>query len=142
MPSKVFTYGSLMYPEVWNRVVAGRYQHEPAVVAGFRRYAIDGETYPGAQANADAILHGVLYHEVEEADLLRLDAFEGADYQRITVQATPVAAPGRGACGAKPLQASLYVYTRTSRLLCREWSVADFEREGLARFLSSRPWMP
>jgi hypothetical protein len=26
----VFTYGSLMFPEVWNRVVHGRYQLCPA----------------------------------------------------------------------------------------------------------------
>lgn len=142
MPAHVFTYGSLMYPEVWSRVVAGRYAPEPAVIEGFRRHAIAGEHYPGVVREAGGSVQGVLWRDVDDDDLARLDAFEGPDYDRIEVPAHPVALPGQPARRAPPVAAGLYLYRLADRLLPRDWSVPEFEHHGLDRFIASYLRMP
>ena len=82
MPSHIFTYGSLMFAPVWQRVVAGRYAALPATLREYRRYAVAGDTYPGMIASPGGSVDGVLYQNVEPDDIARLDHFEGADYRR------------------------------------------------------------
>ena len=60
MSAHVFTYGSLMYAPVWERVVVGRYQAAQASAAGFRRHAVRGETYPGVVSAAGGLVLGRL----------------------------------------------------------------------------------
>src|SRR5271155_1290355 len=54
----LFTYGSLMFAEVWSRVVHGIYRQMPARA------------------------EGVVYFDVSPADVASLDVFEGEQYQR------------------------------------------------------------
>jgi hypothetical protein len=35
-----------MFPQVWQRVVRGKYNSASAIVSDYARYAIIGETYP------------------------------------------------------------------------------------------------
>lgn len=126
----LFTYGSLMFPPVWERVVAGRPAAVPASVEGFRRRAVRGETYPGVVREAGARVSGRLYLDVDAADLARLDAFEGADYQRVV-------APVRLDDGSgRVLDAGLYLYLPTERLEARDWDAEGFGRDALPRFLA------
>ena len=86
----LFTYGSLMYPQVWSRVMNGAHSHQRAVVRGCARRQLPGEVYPAMIADEpDSIVEGVLYADVTEAEIARLDKFEneGVDYRRIVVRA-------------------------------------------------------
>lgn len=125
--SHVFTYGSLMFDAVWSRVVAGRYAALAARVDGLRRHAVRGETYPGAVRAPGASIEGRLYLDVDAADVLRLDAFEGPDYQRVVV-------PAVTADGAT-VDAGVYLYLPTDRLLDADWDVEGFARDGIVRFM-------
>ncbi|HEX8884050.1 MAG TPA: gamma-glutamylcyclotransferase family protein, partial [Noviherbaspirillum sp.] len=78
MSANVFTYGSLMFAEVWQPLVSGRYPSGPAVLAGYRRFAVPGVTYPGIVAAPGQEVAGLLYRDVAPDDLARLDLFEGA----------------------------------------------------------------
>jgi hypothetical protein len=75
----VFTCGSLMFPEIWSRVVRRSYRAVPARVAGFGRYALPDVTYPGMVAERDSHVDGVLYLDVEAGDLPALDRFEATN---------------------------------------------------------------
>ncbi len=125
----VFTYGSLMFDPVWCRVVAGRYAAVAARADGVRRHAVRGETYPGAVLAAGASIEGRLYLDVDDADLARLDDFEGPDYRRIVV-------PTQSTDGTVR-EAGLYLYLPTDRLLSDDWDVAWFEREGIVAFMKA-----
>lgn len=84
----VFTYGSLMFPEVWHKVVRGRHAQSHAAVRGYKRRRITVDDYPVAFRGLHSDwLEGRLYYSVNAADLNRLDAFEGAYYKRDKVQA-------------------------------------------------------
>ena len=94
----VFTYGSLMFPEVWCHIVSQEYIAHESTIVGYERRGVVGEHYPAlVAANPKAIhdeVRGRLYLNVSAKDLEALDRFEGEQYQRLTlpvkVAATPV----------------------------------------------------
>lgn len=122
----VFTYGSLMFDEVWHRVVAGRHRAMRGTVAGYERFEVRDETYPGMVAKEGASVDGVLHLDVDAEDLARLDAFEGDDYDRIAV---PVLCED----GATR-DAQTYLYRSHARLLASTWKPGSFAME---RFLAT-----
>lgn len=120
----VFVYGSLMYPQVWARVVRGAYRGLPAVLHGYRRHALRDAAYPGATPAAGARINGWLWLDVDAADLERLDAFEGAEYRRVAVAVD--------CAGAS--EAQVFLFAERERLADRDWDPAAFEREHLEGF--------
>lgn len=123
----LFTYGSLMFPEVWSRVVRGSYQKQPVRLYGFQRRAIKGETYPAAIAAAYDYIDGQLYLNVSTEDMQRLDRFEGEDYANVEAPLT--------LANGDVVAVNLYLYRHLERLEVRDWDVAWFEREGMRLFL-------
>lgn len=86
MNTSVFTYGSLMFDEVWQRVVRGHYRKCTAVLWGYRLCPLRNEMFPAiVQGGADDQVSGFLYSHINAQDLLRLDNFEGDYYRRETV---------------------------------------------------------
>ena len=116
--SHVFTYGSLMFAEVWSLVVAGRYASVAATLGGHARHAIRDETYPGMVVSTSGSVAGVLYLDVDAADLERLDRFEGEDYRRTVVTVASV--------DGVAYRAGTYVYRRPDRLLDEAWRPEAF----------------
>lgn len=135
----VFTYGSLMFDAVWGRVVQGQYRRQAASLAGFERFAIRDETYPAVvrSASAAACVAGFVYLDVTAADIARLDAFEGPDYQRIEV-------PVNDTHDGSIYLASLYLYLSPERLLAEPWDENRFALVTMEPFLKRfcRPESP
>lgn len=123
----VFTYGSLMFDQVWSRVVRGNYRRAEAVLPGHERRAVRGETYPGVIAAPGASVAGVVYFDVAAADLARLDDFEGSPYERRSVVLE---------LAGQELPAEVYLIRDPGRLEDSPWDVAGFERAGIFEFLS------
>lgn len=125
----VFTYGSLMFPEVWTRVVRGVYRSAVGTVTDCRRHAIAQETYPGmvrAEPDSGASVTGIVYFDIDPADVVALDAFEGADYRRETVDVTLDT--------GETVQADTYFYLPTARLLDDPWEPDAFQMQ---RFIAT-----
>jgi gamma-glutamylcyclotransferase (GGCT)/AIG2-like uncharacterized protein YtfP len=122
----IFTYGSLMFPEIWRRVVTGEYRAELAVASGFARYALSDDTYPGMIAEPDGSVEGVVYLDVDEFDLAALDRFEGVEYRRDPVTVTLQS-------GAT-MVANTYIFTATHRLSTAPWEPNAFQMD---RFIGS-----
>ena len=121
MPHHVFTYGSLMFPAVWEKVVRGKYKSAPAEAEGHVRFAIRGETYPGMVRAHGQNVHGVVYFDVSAEDVAALDAFEGAPYRRDTLQV-------RLASG-ETVPADSYIYLDTARLADTPWQPDAFQMQ-------------
>ena len=126
MSRHVFTYGSLMFADVWSRVVKGRYESIEGHVDHHGRFAIHGVDYPGMVARDDSQVTGRLYLDVDDDDLRRLDQFEGVDYRRDVVTVTAVDGVVR--------EAETYVYLRGDRLLDSAWEPEAF---AMQRFLET-----
>ena len=132
MNTHVFTYGSLMFAEVWQRVVRGQYASCVATLDGYRRFAVRDETYPGivtisnTSSNTSSSVAGLVYADVDAADVARLDQFEGELYQRIDAMVTD--ARGR----AMPVQT--YVFLQPTKLSDQPWLPESF---ALQQFLAT-----
>lgn len=127
----VFTYGSLMYPAVWERIVRGQYRHEIAKLKGYTRKNVLGEVYPALVCSATpSQLTGRLYYHVDEEDLRRLDIFEGEFYRRICVRV--FCEPSR------QIQACCYLWREKymDKLTHQDWDPKHFQEVGLPRFLT------
>jgi gamma-glutamylcyclotransferase (GGCT)/AIG2-like uncharacterized protein YtfP len=126
----VFTYGTLMFSPVWERVVAGQYDSVAATVTGFARFAVANEAYPGCVRRTQESVLGRLYLNLTPADCARLDAFEGQHYAR-TFCVADIAG------SAQQVPAWIYEYLLPQGLAGLPWNPEQFEREAMATFIST-----
>ena len=82
----LFVYGTLQHPHVWRGVVNGEYEHVSGRLDGYKPSHLKGKVYPGLVAEEASFAEGLVYLDVSDEDLKRLDAFEGRDYRRIEVE--------------------------------------------------------
>ena len=129
----VFTYGSLMFPAVWRRIVSGEYESSQAWLSWFERRAIRGESYPCLiRSKSSPPLQGILYYDVNGVDLVRLDEFEGEQYQRLLV---PCDLPD-----GEKIDAFVYVWSdENTSQLGGDWDLSWFQEQGVALFLKQYP---
>jgi gamma-glutamylcyclotransferase (GGCT)/AIG2-like uncharacterized protein YtfP len=79
----VFTYGTLMFPEVWRAVVGREFATVEGAAAGFAIYRVEGAVFPGIITASDVeTVRGVVYLDVDDGSLARLDVFEDDFYER------------------------------------------------------------
>jgi gamma-glutamylcyclotransferase (GGCT)/AIG2-like uncharacterized protein YtfP len=84
----VFTYGTLMFPEVWQAVVGRSFESVDGTAAGFEVFRVRDAVFPGIIAGTGVCsVRGVVYLDVDSGSLGRLDRFEDDFYER---QAIPV----------------------------------------------------
>lgn len=128
---KIFTYGTLMIPEVMYAVTTREFRFDNAILRGYARFTVKGESYPGIIPVTDTVTEGIIYFGVDELSLKRLDAFEGDLYQR-----TPILAEIEG--GDK-FNAQAYVVKPKFRnhLSSLEWNAIEFTQKHLEAFLET-----
>jgi gamma-glutamylcyclotransferase (GGCT)/AIG2-like uncharacterized protein YtfP len=126
--TSVFTYGSLIVPEVWALVAGRRHGSEPAILGGYKRRALHGVPYPGIFPAPAEQVEGILWHGVEPEEMLRLDDFEGDLYERITTEVN---------VGAERIAAEAYVVgaAHEGMLSHEPWDEARFRAQELDAYL-------
>lgn len=82
----LFTYGTLMFPDVWQGVARLNAASHPARCPGFAAFTVQGEVYPAMLPAAGHEVHGRVYLDLDPATLARIDLFEGDDYYRDEVE--------------------------------------------------------
>lgn len=123
-----FTYGSLMCADIMTAVCGMELAAEPATLAGYRRHPVRDEAYPGMRPTPGHAVAGVLYRDAPPAAIERLDAFEGPQYERVTV--------GVRLADGNAIEADTYVFRPeyAGLLLPGDWDFDRFLREGKPRF--------
>lgn len=122
----IFTYGSLMFPQIWQRVVRGNYRSAAATAPGYARYALADDTYPGMIARPQTTVEGVLYFDVDTQDVAALDAFEGSEYRRDQIDVVIDSGETVIAC--------TYIFMAEQRLSSLPWEPQAFQ---MSRFIGS-----
>jgi gamma-glutamylcyclotransferase (GGCT)/AIG2-like uncharacterized protein YtfP len=85
----LFTYGTLMFPEVWQRISMEMFPGQPATLRGYSMYRVKDAVYPGIIcAELSSEVRGVLYSDLDEDTLFELDTYESSFYERLPVKAT------------------------------------------------------
>jgi len=125
----LFTYGTLMSPEIMMKVAGCQLVSVPVTLSGYQRSLVRGEVYPGITEVDEAQVDGVLYLEVPAAALQRLDVFGGEMYERrgVTVQEE----------GGIAREAMTYVFRPEFIALLTNipWDFAEFLASGKKRFV-------
>ena len=80
--TSVFVYGTLMYDEVWSRIVIGKYKRIDAQLSGYRRLKFKDENCPGI-VKGEGTVKGLVRLQVDQDNVARLDTFEGTYYERV-----------------------------------------------------------
>lgn len=129
----LFTYGTLMFPEVWRRVVPREFASQAATVAGYRVRRAAGELFPVMlPADADDRVPGVTYFGVDAEAIALLDAYESTLYDRLAVEA--VLDDGRTVM----CQAYVLPTERAQFASDEPWTAAWFREQALDAYL--RQW--
>lgn len=117
----VFTYGSLMFPEIWRIVVGRSFDAMEGSVTGYAVFRVRRGAYPGMVATPEKrVVRGLVYLNVDNAAIARLDRFEGDFYERRSVLVE---------CGdSRQRMADAYVVPeRCRRGLTKDpWTAAEF----------------
>lgn len=116
MALPLFTYGTLMYPDIigplLNRVPPAR----PGSVTGYRRLGVSGHDFPGLIPGGNDTVEGLVYDGLTMEEWERLTEYEGDFY---ILQETTVT------CGSTAEAALVYLV-----------------RPGEQILLTDKPWVP
>lgn len=125
----LFCYGTLMIPEVISSLIGRPIQGKQAVLKGFRRGVIRGQTYPGILPHSQGEVGGILYETLTEAEVMILDHYEGEMYSLAEVLI--ISETG------DQTQARTYVLKEAYKALVTEtdWDLAAFIRNDLIHFV-------
>ena len=130
-PTHIFTYGSLMYDPVWQSLVTQNYAFQIGFVHGFARKSVIQQTYPALIQSTQTAsrVSGKVYLNVSAEDCIKLDEFEGEEYDRINLEVELET--------GEHILADTYIFKPEfyHRIDKSDWSVAEFEKQGLTQFL-------
>jgi gamma-glutamylcyclotransferase (GGCT)/AIG2-like uncharacterized protein YtfP len=81
----VFTYGTLMFPEVWRAVVGREFATVGGIATGFEVFRVKDAVFPGIVEAGQRSVRGVIYLDVDPNSIKRLDKFEDDFYERRSI---------------------------------------------------------
>ena len=116
----LFVYGTLMDQEIMRLVCKEKYDPVPAELAGYVRKAVFGEVYPAIAPQEGAAVTGLVYQDLSQVAVARIDDFEGALYDRtlVTIRLASTQVVGAHTYVLSP--------THLSRLSPDDWSFDEF----------------
>jgi gamma-glutamylcyclotransferase (GGCT)/AIG2-like uncharacterized protein YtfP len=128
----VFTYGSLMFPEVWSTVVGREFDTIEGTAAGYAIYRVRDAVFPAIIAASDgSTVRGLVYLDVDADSIARLDRFEDEFYERLEV--TISCADGQERRASAYVVPPKNVHVVTAEPWTAEWFVSS---GGLADFIA------
>jgi gamma-glutamylcyclotransferase (GGCT)/AIG2-like uncharacterized protein YtfP len=129
MSHHLYAYGTLQNRAVIALIVGRELVGNPARLAGYARFCIIGRVYPAIVAAPTGEVDGVVYSDLDAAEVERLDLYEGDLYER---RELPVRA------GDRVITAHCYVLRpeHGHHLSSESWDLAAFERDHLADYLA------
>lgn len=82
----LFVYGSLLFPELVEKLTGKRFNSVPAILQGYRRLAIKECDYPAIITEAASEVKGILLLNVDKESMRLLTFYEGRDYVESNVE--------------------------------------------------------
>jgi len=127
----LFVYGTLMDKEIMQIVSGELFSSAKATLQGYVRKQVVGDVYPAIVERQGHDVVGILYYDLSESALKKLDRFEGDQYDRCGVSVS--LQEGQRA------NAQAYVFAEKSRqrLSADNWDYRFFLKTGKASFLAS-----
>ena len=116
----LFTYGTLMVPEIIQSLLGRQPKAEPAYLNGFERHLVMNANYPGIRPQLNGCVSGLVYFQISQNELDILNAFEGDMYEVLAVTATLISGESIPTC-------TYVVKEQFENLLTdKDWSLEKF----------------
>ncbi|KAF2220636.1 AIG2-like family-domain-containing protein, partial [Elsinoe ampelina] len=140
----LFFYGTLTFPPILHRVIHGPsnptfptpsssyVRTYPALLPSHRRHRVRGADYPAVvPSTASASVRGTLAAGLTDADVRRLDIFEGGEYERRKVGVRRlIVVDAEEMEEGEEVEAETYIWIAgENRLEDEEWDFETFKRE-------------
>lgn len=126
----LFAYGTLMFPAIWRAVVGRDAVGDPATAQGYVVYRAPGDVYPVmVQGRASQVARGLVYRDLDDATVQKLDDYEAGIYDRVAIAATLDSGE------TVPCQCYLLRQEYERPADPEPWDAAAFERDALPGYV-------
>ncbi|KAI0167041.1 BtrG-like protein [Hypoxylon sp. FL1284] len=144
-----FFYGTLMAPEVFSSVCYGSsldkaslvktlHEFKPAILHEYCRRRVRGVDYPGIFPDKDHQVRGTYVTGLTDANMTKLDFFEGGEYERRTVKVRLLSKvgddKGHGNVEGDEVSCDVYVFLDSNELEDREWDYEEFRTQKMKKW--------
>lgn len=105
-----------------------------AILHDYRRHRVKGADYPGIVPHEGSSVRGTYVTGLTDADIWRLDIFEGDDYERVFVKAKILTTVGEdggeGNVEGEEVNCETYIWKAPRDMLeDKEWDFEEFKNE-------------
>jgi hypothetical protein len=115
--------------------LASQLSIRPAILHNYCRHRVARADYPGMIPKSGHSVRGTYVTGLTDADVARLDMFEGDEYTREKVKVRVLIPSASGESESEELEAESYVYTAGEGYLeKKEWDYEEFRREKMHRW--------
>ncbi|KAL8837294.1 MAG: hypothetical protein Q9170_002589 [Blastenia crenularia] len=148
-----FFYGTLMEPQVLYRVCYGSsnptsfqkslLKIRPAILHHHCRHRVLDRDYPAIVSSPEDSVRGTYVQGLTDGDIIRLDIFEGDEYERRKVKIRGLEVEGddhgKGNVVGPEAEADTYIWVAGNEKLDEgEWDFGEFRREKMQRWIGNR----
>lgn len=131
--TRFFFYGTLLDPDIVQRVIGRGVALEPARLSGYRRVRAAGKWYPIlVPATADDTVEGAVAERLTRPEIGRLVAYEGANYRLWPISV--VLADGASA------RALVFRPRRSLKATGEPWDLASWQEREKPRVMRLALW--
>lgn len=100
----------------------------PALLKGYCRHRVQHADYPGIIAEEGHEVRGVYATGLTDANVMRLDTFEGPEYSKVQVE-VELLEDGKTQNKGEKKKTNVYVFLSPRYLEKREWDFEEFKKE-------------
>lgn len=135
-PEVFFTvcYGDEWPPEA----IRGLHTFEPAILNGHCRHRVHLCAYPGVVPQDGHSVRGIYATGLTDANMQRLDDFEGSEYKRVNVTVQLLGSKGNAEAVGETKETSVYIFLLPQDLEKREWDFEEFRRDNMKMWTRKR----
>ena len=112
----------------------------PAVLHGYCRHRVRFADYPGVIPENGHSVRGIFATGLTEANMLKLDYFEGSEYERKKVKVQLIREDGGKEVGGDERDAVAYIFLFPNQLERKEWDFEHFRKDRL-KFWAQGGWV-
>lgn len=133
-----------MAPEVFFSVCYGSIERHQAahdmhtftsaILDGFCRRRVSQQDYPAIIREEGHSVRGVYATGLTDANIFKLDIFEGSEYERVKVNVRLLKQDGEKEVEGEEKATWVYVYLHRKELESGEWDFEEFRKEKMAKW--------
>lgn len=82
----LFVYGTLLFPEILQKITGKNFGSGEATLPGYRRHAVKNCDYPAIIQNKNEKVEGKLILNVDDESMKLLSDYEGEEYKKAEVE--------------------------------------------------------